>query len=68
MNIKLTPDKDIQVQKTRVDKVPVLILKPAKRPAINMLRDDELSREAIEIFNQHFEYAVERFVRHGKER
>ena len=28
MNIKLTPDKDIRVEKTRIGRVPVLILRP----------------------------------------
>ena len=32
MKIKLTPDKDIHVQKIRVDRVPVLVLKSANRP------------------------------------
>ena len=29
--------------------------------AFDMLRDDGLSREAIETFERHFEYALERF-------
>ena len=36
MKIRLTPDKDIRVQKIRAGKVPVLVLKPAKRPAIHV--------------------------------
>ena len=28
MNIKLTPDKNIRVEKTRIGRVPVLILRP----------------------------------------
>ena len=103
MKIKLTPDRDIRVLKTRISRVPVLILKPAKRPSIrisllwihgdgepfyaetlayvenlraagieaevdvyhtdmhafDMLRDDDLSREATEKFERHFEYALE---------
>ncbi len=36
MKIKLTPDKDIRVQKIRVGNVPVLILKPANLPAVDI--------------------------------
>ena len=36
MKIKLTPDKDILVHKVRVSRVPVLIIKPAKRSAIGI--------------------------------
>ena len=36
MKIKLTPDKDILVQKIRAGNVPVLVLKPAKRSAVNI--------------------------------
>ena len=36
MKIKLTPDKDIRVRKIRVGRVPVLVLKPAKRPAADI--------------------------------
>ncbi len=36
MMIKLTPDRDIFVQKTRVGRVPVLVLRPAYRPAANV--------------------------------
>ena len=39
MKIKLTPDKDILVRKTRIGKVPVLVLKPVgqREPGINLL-------------------------------
>ena len=36
MKINLTPDKDICVQKIQVVKVPVLVLKPVKRPAADI--------------------------------
>ena len=36
MKIRLTPDKDILVQKIRAGNVPVLVLKPAKRSAVNI--------------------------------
>ena len=34
MNIKLKPDKDIRVQKLRIDRIPVLVLRPAKTAEI----------------------------------
>ena len=34
--IKLTPDKNLRVQKIRVGRVPVLILRPAKQPDGNI--------------------------------
>ncbi len=36
MKIKLTPDKDIRVQKIRVGNVPVLVLKPAERSSADV--------------------------------
>ena len=36
MKIKLTPDKNLRVQKIRVGRVPVLILRPAKQPDGNI--------------------------------
>ena len=36
MMIKLTPDKNLRVQKIRVGRVPVLILRPAKQPDGNI--------------------------------
>ena len=36
MKIRLTPGKDIRVQKIRVGRVPVLVLRPAKRPAADV--------------------------------
>ncbi|MBQ9664247.1 MAG: alpha/beta hydrolase fold domain-containing protein [Oscillospiraceae bacterium] len=36
--------------------------------AFDMLRDDDLSREAIEKFERHFEYALEHYSRHHGER
>ena len=34
MKINLKPDKDVSVQKTRIGRVPILILRPATRPSI----------------------------------
>ena len=34
MKINLKPDKDVSVQKTRIGRVPTLILRPATRPSI----------------------------------
>ncbi len=33
MNIKLKPDEDVSVQKTRIGRVPTLILRPVNRPS-----------------------------------
>lgn len=36
MKIRLTPDKDIRTRKIRVGRVPVLVLRPAKRSSVNI--------------------------------
>lgn len=107
MRIKLRPDKDLRVQKTRIGRVPALVLRPANQTdytqlppcytfvgdgepfyaetlayvdnlkaagveaevdvyhtdmhAFDMLRDDDLSREAIKRFERHFEEALEKY-------